>query len=557
MQFVSRFVSSLEKIFADEEIRAPELIAASALKGEVFSFQLALKNIMPASNPPSAYNQITTHMEVVSKLPAELREVRAVPVDVPGNYQDAGLLRNQPGLFPDLLLPLDDGCFRFPARQWRSFWITVRVPADCRAGKYPVTVRVTPLTNGRSPSLTNEPPQEFTFVLEVLKAKQPKSPLLRYEWFHHDGLLKYYGIEAWSEEHWRVLEKFFAGAAAHGMNVLLTPLWTPPLDTAIGKERLTVQLLKIKRRGKRYTFDFSRLERYVETARKAGITHFAMAHAFTQWGAKATPKIIAEVDGKEQRIFGWDVPSDSPEYRAFLTQLMPKLLAFFRERGLAKNIIFSVSDEPREEHFETYGAASKLLRSLIDGATVIDALSSIEFYRRGLISDPIPAIDHIEDFVGVVEPLNAYYCISQEDRVPNRFIAMPSWRNRAIGVMFYLYRINLFLQWGYNFYNQLCSVGRLCDPFRETCAGNWTPAGDAFIVYPGPEGQPYDSLRHEVFFEAIQDHAALLALEKKIGRDAVVALIQEGVPYRITMRDYPREAGWLLALRERVNRLLA
>ena len=97
MQFVSRFVSSLEKIFADEEIHAPELIAASALKGEVFSFQLALKNIMPASNPPSAYNQITTRMEVVSKLPAELREVRAVPVDVPGNYQDAGLLRNQPG----------------------------------------------------------------------------------------------------------------------------------------------------------------------------------------------------------------------------------------------------------------------------------------------------------------------------------------------------------------------------------------------------------------------------------------------------------------------------
>jgi len=52
-----------------------------------------------------------------------------------------------------------------------------------------------------------------------------------------------------------------------------------------------------------------------------------MAHLFTQWGVCATPKIEATVDGKKKRIFGWDVPSDSPEYAEFLKQFLPALLA--------------------------------------------------------------------------------------------------------------------------------------------------------------------------------------------------------------------------------------
>ena len=557
MQLVSRFVSSLEKIFLDEDIRAPELFSATALKGQVYSFQLALKNVTPSEYPAFGSNQITTRMEVISKLPVELRAVRLVPVDIPCLRRDGFVLRDKPGLFPDLLQPLDDGCYRLPVDQWRSFWLTCRIPENCRAGKYDITVRVTPLNNSRWTDPELGQPQDFTFTLEVLKAKQKASSVLRYEWFHHDGLLNYYKVDAWSEEHWQIFENFITGAVAHGMRVLMTPLWTPPLDTGINRERRTVQLLKIKKNKDRYTFDFSRLDRYVKIARQVGITHFAMSHAFSQWGALATPKIMAEVDGKEQRIFGWDVPSNDPEYKNFLSQLIPQLLAFFRERDLIDNIMFSVSDEPQEKDFEMYGAASKLLRSLVGNVSVIDALSSFEFYRRGLISNPIPGNNHIEDFVGRVEPLNTYYCIGQEELVSNRFMAMPSWRNRCIGVMFYLYRINLFLQWGYNFYNQIYSVGAPCDPFRDTCAGNWAPAGDAFIVYPGPDGKPYDSLRHEVFFEAMQDHGALQALEKKIGREAVIAMIQDGVPYTITMRDYPRDANWLLNLRERVNRKLA
>ena len=75
------------------------------------------------------------------------------------------------------------------------------------------------------------------------------------------------------------------------------------------------------------------------------------------------------------------------------------------------------------------------------------------------------------------------------------------------------------------------------------------------MVYPGKNG-PVDSLHYEVFTEGLQDLRALQLLESRIGRDAVLAMIQKDVGYPVTMFRYPREAAWLLDLRDRVNRKL-
>ncbi len=559
MKLATRLISSLEKVFPEAELAATPFESATAAKGEVFSFQLAIRssgiNDHYAKLNRLCFEQLTLGVEVESKLPVEVRFVQSVPVTVPAMVPESNYLRQTPGLYPDYLRPLGvDRCFRIPGGQYHALWVTVRVPEDCRAGKYPVKLIVRNAGNDRK-FTSDDQPVEAVFTLEVLPVKLEKQKLLRYEWFHIDCLKSFYGVDTWSDEHWRIIENFIRNGVAHGLNVLLTPLWTPPLDTVPGGERPTTQLLIIGKKGKKYTFDFSRLERYLKLALECGITHFAMSHAFTQWGAKATPKIVATVNGKEQRIFGWDVPSDSPDYAEFLRQLMPQLIALLRKCKLEKNVFFSTSDEPTEENLESYRKAAKLLESVIEGLPTLEALSSFEFSKRNLVTIPVPSNNHIEPFVGNVKDLWTYYCVSQEDRVPNRFMAMGSARNRVIGVIFYLYDIKGFLQWGFNFYNSLLSIEKV-NPFADTCAGNWVPAGDAFIVYPNPDGTAGDSLRHEVFFDAIQDLRALRTLEKKIGREAVVALIHEGLNYGIKMTDYPRSADWLLQLRERVNRAL-
>ena len=62
-----------------------------------------------------------------------------------------------------------------------------------------------------------------------------------------------------------------------------------------------------------------------------------------------------------------------------------------------------------------------------------------------------------------------------------------------------------------------------------------------------------ESLRLMLFLHVMQDLRALQLLEKLDGRDAVVALIHQGLDREISMFDYPRDEAWLLNLRHRVN----
>lgn len=100
--------------------------------------------------------------------------------------------------------------------------------------------------------------------------------------------------------------------------MLLTPLFTPPLDTQAGKERMTVQLVDVQKDGDRYAFGFEKLEQFMRLAEECGVKYFEMSHLFTQWGTKYAPKIVAEVNGARRRIFGWKTEALSQEYKASL-----------------------------------------------------------------------------------------------------------------------------------------------------------------------------------------------------------------------------------------------
>ncbi len=193
------------------------------------------------------------------------------------------------------------------------------------------------------------------------------------------------------------------------------------------------------------------------------------------------------------------------------------------------------------------------MRRGLGDCRILDALSDFEFYRLGLAECPVVASDHLEPFLEAgVADLWTYYCCVQGVDVSNRFFAMPSRRNRILGVQLYLYRMQGFLQWGYNFYNTRFSL-RHIDPFAVTDSGESFPSGDAFLVYPGPEGQPFSSIRLEVLRDAMEDLRALEALEQYTSREYVEELVRETAGMDLTFKEYPREHDFLFRLRKRVN----
>ena len=233
---------------------------------------------------------------------------------------------------------------------------------------------------------------ETSVTLRVIAATLPKQDLKVTEWFHCDCIASYYELEVFSEKHWSYIENYIRTAVENGINMILMPVFTPPLDTAVGGERPTVQLVDVeKTECGCWKFGFDRLERWVEMCNRCGVDYFEVSHLFTQWGAGHAPKIVAKVNGKLEKVFGWETDSLSEEYTAFLRAFLKAFLAKMKSlAGADKRCIFHISDEPGLAHLEAYKAAKASIADLLEGYTIMDALSNFEFYKTGALTNPIP-----------------------------------------------------------------------------------------------------------------------------------------------------------------------
>ena len=530
-----RVLSSLEKVFLDDA-PAETAFALTALQGETVAFQLAFRD--------EARGQ-EVNVQAVSDAQIRIRRVVDVPVRM-GNYPngDGDTLRGgAPGLYPDRLEAVTPHALRISGR-WTTLWLDV---CAAQAGEYPITLRVT----GPDGVLA-----EQTVTLTVLPAELPLQKLRLTRWFHCDGLAQYYGVPVFSQAHWEIIGKFLRCAARHGVNMVLTPIHTPPLDTAVGHERLTTQLVDVTVENGAYRFGMDKLRRWIRLALDCGMTHFEMAHLYTQWGAQHAPKIMATVDGEVRRIFGWETQAVSDAYRGFLAAYIPAIRAVLQEEGVAENTCWHISDEPPEQCMAQYLAARRQVDDLLHGCAIMDALSDFSFYQQGVVQRPVVATNHAQPFVDADVPgLWVYYCCGQYRQVANMFIAMPSSRNRMLGFQLFRHRAAGFLHWGWNFYNCMSSWYPV-DPYQSTDADCGVPAGDPFQVYPGAAGEPVESLRLMVFDHALNDLRACELLADRKGRAHVEALLDEAVGGKMTFTTVA-DAATLLALREKINREIA
>lgn len=538
MDFKTGQVSSLQRVFLDGRCDLTEHNCDSVLKGERYSYQIAYKS------------SEKFFAEIVIDSPLSqfitVRSVGNVPSELPVYESDCEFCeRNEPGLFPDVLFPIENNRVLIKRQNFYALWITVDLPKDTDAGDYEIKIKL---------KKDGETISENIFGLHVINAVLPEQKLIYTQWFHSDSIANYYKIPVFCEKFWALVESFIKAAVHTGVNMLLTPVFTPPLDTEIGGERLTVQLVDVKLENGKYSFGFDRFIRWVRLAQKCGIKYFEISHLFSQWGAKYTPKIMAEVNGSQKRIFGWETSADSIEYAEFLSAFIPQLIKVIRSLGIEKSTFFHISDEPNEGQIESYSMAKSTVAPLLEDFPIIDALSDYSFYESGIINNPIPCTNDIESFIekGFPHPWT-YYCCGQGGKLSNRFFGMPLSTTRIIGFQLFKYGIEGFLQWGFNFYNSQYSL-RSIDPFAVTDADSAFPSGDSFTVYPGKSGA-IESVRSEVFFQALQDMRALTLLCDRIGKKRTIAAVEADFGI-ITFFDYPRGTEKMLNLRKSVNNYL-
>ncbi len=545
-EILMKNVSSLEKHFSSEKLEdVKEYNSASALKGERFTYQVAYtcRDMRGDVKHTRKYRIASPIAEYV-----KVSRVDNVPVRMPMYKVDADdyYMSRSPGLYPDLLVPVTEDSPLFVFKdEYMCLRVDVEIPEDAAAGTFPIEFSLVD-GNGDTSAKT-------LFELEIIDAALPEQEIKVTEWFHADCLASYYRVETFGEEHWRIIGEFIKTAVKNGINMILTPVLTPALDTAVGGERPTVQLVDVYLDGGVYSFGFDKLERWVKLCLSLGVKYFEIAHLFTQWGAEHAPKVMATVDGEYKKIFGWETDAAGDDYREFLTAFLPALKRELVKLGVFEKCSFHLSDEPGGDKLENYLKVKGVVEELLDGCTIMDALSDYSFYEAGALDTPVVSTDHVKAYLDAgVKDLWVYYCCCQYNKVSNRLVAMPQARNRIIGTQFYKYEIAGFLQWGYNFYFTQYSVEPI-NPYHCTDGGFFVPAGDAFSVYPAPDGSAYETLHLAAFTEALSDLGAMKLLESLAGREAVMSIIEDGID-PITFDEYPHSDEYILNTRERINR---
>ena len=533
-------LSSLEKVTLDYNLEREEFSGMSVLLNEEFAYQIAYVNDELA---PKEKLKVTVNSPLKGFI--TLKTVENIPSEFPVYFDidDDDYISKEPGLFPDLLKPFKTGFIEVTGKIVHAIWVNVKLDGSIPAGIYPIEI-----------VFENENCEfKKIFNIEITDASLPEQEMLFTQWFHADCIAEAYNVKVFSKKHWELIGKFMKTAAENGINTILTPIFTPPLDTEIGGERLTVQLVDVEKTKDGYKFGFERFAKWIDIAKENGITHFEICHLFTQWGAKAAPKIIARVNGRNKRIFGWDTVATGGEYKEFLSSFLPALTKEIKRLKIEKNTLFHISDEPDgEEHMKNYLAAKVIVAPYLKEFKIIDALSQLDFYKNGAVENPVPVTATVEEFVKEgVNNLWTYYCCTTKKGLCNRYLSMPSYRNRAIGLQLWKYDIKGFLHWGYNFYHSVFSR-EIINPFLVTDGKCAYPSGDAFSVYPGDDG-PWESIRLKVFCHALQDMRALRLLEDKLGKEKATYIIEEILGEKITFKDYPHSAEKLLEIREKVN----
>lgn len=536
-------LSVMSTVFTNQKPKRSERCSKlTMLSNETATFQLAL--CIKETGDVGARMKLTVESDISRYITAYA--VGNVAVTKVGyGFSDEWFLQKTPGLYPDYLRKLGKGEEVYSANGlWQALLFNINEDAlDIPAGTYKVKVTLESCHDDKL--MVSE-----VFTVKVLGAKLPKQTMTVTNWIHYDCMSYFASCKPFSAKFWKVFRSYITLAVKNGQNMILTPAFTPPLDTAIGKERPTVQLVGVEKTDAGYKFDFSQMEKFINVALGCGVEKFEHSHMFTQWGAYHAPKIVVRENGRNIKKFGWHTDAHGEEYTEFISAYIPAVIEFLESKGWLERFFFHVSDEPVPENLESYSKASRIMHSLLGDLPSGDALSKYRFYEDGIVKIPIAKSRDIADFIGKCDNLWLYFTGAESrNYLSNRLIGMSAERNLVLGLQLYYYDIKGFLQWAFNAHHTtLCKS--FVNPYSSSDNNMHFVGGTSYLVYPEVDGAT-PSLRLVYFRDIMQSVRACQLLEGMTDRKNVMSIIDEIIPDFGIKCKVTREQ--MMAVRDRIN----
>jgi len=535
--------TSMNRVYPNTAPGGLKKLSLIAAKNERISFQACVRNLSTDS--------AIVKCEVIDGGPFQttVRRVGFVPVMQLNTYtpkEDLEGIGYIPGLCPDPLYPEQQT--HVGPESNGIFWMTVNIPEHLEAGKHTFSVKLTLENRYGYVGYTNPEAVSVSFPVEIdVKSLviKPRENFPVTNWISIDSIWRYYEIEPCGQRFWELADKYIENLVTHGNNVMYTPIWN------IRHELLSqpAQLLKVKKVGNDYEFDFSDVRKWVRLALGHGAEHIEWPHFFTPApeSGKHPQRIYERAEGAVGEIL-WppDTAATSDVYVNFLKQFIPEFKAFLEEEDILHKSFFHCADEPDgEQQIGDYKRARALLQEFAPWMTVMDALSDTTYAVEKVVDNPIPSIETALNFKAAGLDTWVYFCCGPRQDFLQRLQDTPLPKIRMNGFLFYKLEATGFLHWGYCYWYKFCT-DEMANPFIfDNVNGAWPgcPFGDTHVVYPGENG-PLDSIRWEIFAEGLQDYALLQSAGIK--RDD--PLLSEITDYA----HFPKTEEWMKETRRKI-----
>lgn len=505
-----KFISPMEKIFRDTEPKQTEF-CTRAYAGEPLCFQVCVTTTV------TGRLYVETDSDAAEFL--EIEEVKYVPSLV-ADYEDPDDYRifteRTSTYYPDLLQTAGRA-LKVVRGYWSTLFVTVK--AGLPAGGHYIKFRMGDYEY-------RDVLVEETFCFSVSEAALVPCDIPVSCWIYYDSIAKAHEKTLFSARYYKILKNYFRHATKNGINTVFVPLFSHPQRDVRGKTPEIVQLLGVREENGAFGYDFSRLEKFLDTAIHCGYTYFEFSHVASQQGADHCPKIVGEKNGEMCALFDCGVPATDERYLRFLRGAFSGVYRILQKKGIADRAFFHISDEPQKTSAEKYMKIGKFMREILPEANLIDAVSDACFANADFLTYPVAATNRAKAFEN--RDFWAYYCCDQSGGyLSNRFFNFPLLRTRVIGVQLYLNGAKGFLHWAYNYWLNLSTLEYI-DPVLCSDGGGIMPSGDCYLIYPDKTAcGAFSSLREKAFADGLRDYRALKTLETAKGRAYVLKILKK------------------------------
>lgn len=347
-------------------------------------------------------------------------------------------------------------------------------------------------------------------------------------WQHLCSWARAYGVDYFSDEHFLIIDNYIEELSALGqrvINLIVTDYpWAGQRCYQFEENASNLfefNIVKVKKNKKgRINCDFSALDRYINICMKHGINEeINIFGILGNWDAYSfgnpiegyrDPMRICYYDEKEECF---DYIRSKDELKEYFSLLFAHLVA----KGLWDKVKV-ISDEPA--NIELFQESVKFIEASIpeqkvDFKCAIHDQGFFEKFGENIQSlslNTCEVINNMAKLTQIKEEINHrkgrltwYSCCFPEDL--NIFIKSPLIESRLIGWFTYYWDFEGFLRWAY----AIWPTDPLVDIRYKYPKWN---AGDMFLVYPGKDLKPMNSVRVKNLLFGIQDYNIFKEIEK-------------------------------------------